>query len=96
MIGRPLAILSEGRLTSSQIRAITLASLGWLDLELSENEKAAIRKKRSIRVVYPQTNPRERQRKRDEEERLKRIREEDEEMLAIIRTFISCQNLEIV
>ena len=38
----------------------------------------------------------DKQQKRDAEERLKRIKEEDEEMLAIIRTFISCQNLETV
>jgi len=96
MIGRPLAILSEGRLTSSQVRALTLASLGWIEITLSDNEIAAIRKKRSIRVIYPIQNPRDKQQKRDAEERLKRIKEEDEEMLAIIRTFISCQNLETV
>jgi len=31
-MGRPLAILSEGRLSESQIRALTLLSLGWLEV----------------------------------------------------------------
>ena len=97
MIGRPLAILSEGRLSDSQIRALTLASLGWLELVLSPNEVAEIRRRRGLgRIIMPEWTPREKQRKNDDEERMKRIREDDEEILAIIRTFISCQNLEIV
>lgn len=91
MIGRPLAILSEGRLSDSQIRALTLLSLGWLELTLSEREKEETRKRRRIGVIYTPWNPKERQRKKEEEDLVKRIREDDEEILAIIRTFIACQ-----
>ena len=32
MAKRPLAILTEGRLTESQVRALTLLSLGWIEV----------------------------------------------------------------
>ena len=89
-MGRPLAILSEGRLSDSQTRTLTLASLGWLELILAPSEVEEIRRRRRIGVIV--TPSRNNRKKEQEDEYNERIKKDDEEIIAIIRTFISCQS----
>jgi len=86
---RPLVILSEGRLSPTQINSLRLISLGYLDLVLAPSEVDEIRRRRSLEVIvtsYPNRRIKER------EEENERIRKEDEEIFSIISTFMSCQN----
>jgi len=86
---RPLVILTEGRLSPTQINSLRLLSLGYLDLVLAPSEVDEIRRRRSLEVIvtsYPNRRIKER------EEENERIRKEDEEIFSIISTFMSCQN----
>jgi len=86
---RPLVILTEGRLSPTQLNALRLLSLGYLDLVLAPSEVDEIRRRRSLEVIvtsYPNRRIKER------EEENERIRKEDEEIFSIISTFMSCQN----
>ena len=82
MSRRSLAILSEGRLSDSQRRSLTLLSLGWL--ELTYVPEGPVRKKRRRGGSSSDTAP--------SRERKNRIRREDEEIFAIIRTFIAWEH----
>jgi len=81
-MGRPLAILSEGRLSESQIRALTLLSLGWLEVFIApppEEEPRVIK----AGFVMPES-------KRNHQ-KMKLLKQDDEEIYAIISTFIKWQ-----
>ena len=82
MSRRSLAILSEGRLSDSQRRSLTLLSLGWLELTYVPEEP--VRRKRRRGGSSSDTSV-----SRDKKNR---IRREDEEIFAIIRTFIAWEH----
>lgn len=86
---RPLALLSEGRLSESQIRALTLLSLGWIEVFLAPEEEDDDRGRRRLNVVY-NGNPRN-----YGLELLDRIKRDDDEVLGIIRTFIAWQESKV-
>lgn len=91
MVKRPLAILSEGRITEAQSTALTLLSLGWIEIGLAQSEIEEIRRNNKLRVIYmgpEQEKPLDRQ--------YKRQLADDQEVLAIIHTFIEWQALEVV
>jgi len=85
MARRSLAILSEGMLSDSQKRSLTLLSLGWIEVTfvrvLDEEDDG----RRSLGIVYGHSKPN----KTDWRE--KQLRQEDEEIYAIISTFIQWQ-----
>jgi hypothetical protein len=84
-MGRSLAILSEGRLSESQKRTLTLLSLGWIEVTMApvaEPEDDGVRK---LGVIY--TGP-ERNLKN---EKLKKLQEDDEVIFSIIATFVQWQ-----
>ena len=82
MSRRSLAILSEGRLSDSQRRSLTLLSLGWLELTYVPEEP--VRRKRRRGGSSSDTSP--------SRDRSNRLRKEDEEIFAIIRTFIAWEH----
>ena len=86
---RPLALLTEGMLSESQIRALTLLSLGWLEVFVAPEEEEEDRGRRRLNVVY-NGNPRNYRL-----ELLDRIRKDDDEVLGIIRTFIAWQESKV-
>lgn len=86
---RPLVILTEGRLSPTQLNTLRLLSLGYLDLVLAPSEVEEIRRRRRIGVIV---TPSRNTRKREQDELDKRIKQEDEEIFSIISTFMSCQN----
>lgn len=83
MAKRALAILSEGRLSESQRKTLTLLSLGWLELIYvpDEEEETPIRRGGG---VYKKIDR--------EKELWDLLKKEDEEVFAIIRTFIQWEN----
>lgn len=86
---RPLALLSEGRLSESQVRALTLLSLGWIEVVYVPEEEEEDDGRRTLGVVY--TGP-----KRDYKSELyKRLKEEDEIIFSIISTFVQWQELKV-
>jgi hypothetical protein len=88
MSRRSLAILSEGMLSDSQRRSLTLLSLGWLELTYVPEEPKK-KKKKGGGIPWDIVNPNKKKRKdREKEFRLK----EERELLAIIRTFMLLQN----
>ncbi len=86
MANRPLAILSEGRLSEAQSRALTLLSLGWLEIGLSPAVIEEIRRGFGLRIIY--TGPIT---EKPIDWRNRQFRAEDEEIMAIISTFIQWQ-----
>lgn len=88
MSKRPLAILTEGMLSESQVRALTLLSLGWIEVVLAPTEIEEIRKRRKMGVVF-RNNDNVKSKKQQREEMVKA---DDEEILTIIRTFMQWQN----
>lgn len=85
-MGRPLAILSEGRLSESQIRALTLLSLGWLELIYVPEDDGI----RDLPIVGGGDAA-----KNYSNWRKKLIKEEDEIIFSIISTFIKWQELKV-
>lgn len=87
-MGRPLAILSEGRLSESQIRALTLLSLGWLEVFVApppEDDRPRVIK---AGFVMPEA--------KKKNQKTKRLEQDDEEIYAIISTFMKWQALRSV
>jgi len=82
-MGRALAILSEGRLSESQIRALTLLSLGWLEVFIAPPPEEEERGPQAAGAYRPQ------RKKMDWRDR--QLRQDDEEIYAIISTFIKWQ-----
>lgn len=82
MSRRSLAILSEGMLSDSQRRSLTLLSLGWIELTYVPEEP--VRRRRRRGGSSSDTSP--------SRERSNRLRREDEEIFAIIRTFIAWEH----
>lgn len=88
-MGRPLAILSEGRLSESQIRALTLLSLGWLEVFVApEPEDDGRPRVIKAGFVMPEA--------KKKNQKTKRLEQDDEEIYAIISTFIQWQALRSV
>jgi len=86
---RPLAILTEGMLSESQIRALTLLSLGWIEVVYVPTTEEEDDGRRTLGVVY--MGP-----VRDyKQEQYKRLKEEDEVIFSIISTFVQWQELKI-
>lgn len=89
MSRRSLAILSEGRLSDSQRKSLTLLSLGWLAVAIvpEPTNDGRVRRRTFMYAInnnFLDNSPSPRiKRNRD------KIKKEDEEILAIIRTFIS-------
>jgi hypothetical protein len=80
---RSLAILSDGLLSESQRRSLTLISLGWLELIYPPKAEEEDKKRRMGMLIETERN--------DASEIIKKLREEDNEILAIIYTFMECQ-----
>lgn len=90
MIRRPLAILSEGRLTLSQSRAITLLSLGLIEVFLAPLEEDEKKKKGGGASAFVYNNKKD-YREDDLKEKLKkRLLQDDDEIYAIINIFMEC------
>ncbi len=88
MSRRSLAILTDGMLSESQKRTLTLLSLGWIENALvyvPEEEEP----KKKVRVWNNPDNP-----PSPIAERMKRLKQEDEEIFSIISTFMQCQNFQ--
>ena len=87
MSRRSLAILTDGMLSDSQKRTLTLLSLGWIAdalVYVPEEEE----EKKKVRVWNnPDSEP------NPIDKRAKQLKEEDEYIYSIILTFIQCQNL---
>jgi hypothetical protein len=83
MSRRSLAILSEGMLSDSQRRTLTLLSLGWLELTYVPEEDDDTRRRRGGGGTYYRTPYDDRWEKKAEI-----LKREDEEIFAIISTFI--------
>lgn len=85
---RPLALLSEGRLSESQIRALTLLSLGWIEvIYVPEPEEDDGR--RTLGVVYMGAE------RNYKQEKFKALKEEDDVIFAIISTFVQWQESKV-
>ena len=82
---RSLAILSEGRLSDSQREALTLLSLGWLAVAISLPEGSTRKRKAFYYVVNHNFLRRSKPKpiKRD------KIAIHNEEIMAIIRSFVT-------
>ncbi len=84
-----LAILTDGMLSDSQKRTLTLLSLGWIAdalVYVPEEEE----EKKKVRVWnLPDTKP------KPIDNKDKQLKDEDEYIYSIISTFIQCQNLEL-
>jgi len=80
---RPLAILSEGRLSESVIRALTLLSLGWLEVTIVPEPEEEERRPQAAGAYRPQ--------RKEIDFKEKALRRDDEEIYAIISTFIKWQ-----
>ena len=84
MAKRALAILSEGRLSESQRKTLTLLSLGWLELIYVPEEEEEERHSGGGYTVSKKIDR--------EKELWDLLKKEDEEVFAIIRTFIQWEN----
>jgi len=82
-MGRPLAILSEGRLSESQIRALTLLSLGWLEVFIAPEPDDDRPRVIKAGFVMPES--------KKNHQKMKLLKQDDEEIYAIISTFIKWQ-----
>jgi len=89
MAKRPLALLTEGRLSESQVRALTLLSLGWIEVTYVPAPEEEDDGRRTLGVVY-MGPPRD-----YKQEQYKRLKEEDEVIFSIISTFVQWQELKI-
>jgi len=88
MAKRPLALLTEGRLSESVVRALTLLSLGWIEITMAPEEPEDDGR-RTLGVVYMGPT-------RDyKQEQYKRLKDEDEVIFSIISTFVQWQELKI-
>ena len=86
---RSLAILSEGRLSDSQRKALTLLSLGWLAVAIvpEPTDDGRVRRRNFMYVTnynFLDNSPSLIERKKRD-----KIKREDEEIMAIIHTFIT-------
>lgn len=85
----PISILTRGRISDSAKRTITLASKGWLVLFIAPLTDEELQRKRfkggGYLINKSTSKPIE-----YEDTFRKRLLQEDEDILAIINTFIEC------
>lgn len=81
--------MSEGMLSDSQRKALTLLSLGWLAVALVPADGISSGRRRNFVYVVGYNFLSKSKKPKDDEKRRKR---DDEEIMAIIRTFISWEH----
>lgn len=87
MSNRALAILSEGMLSDSEIRSLTLLSQGWLAVAIVPEDDGIVHRRNFMYAItnnFLDNSPSPTAKKKKD-----KIKREDEEVLSIIHTFMS-------